>query len=52
MNSNYRRLNEVILPAVAPGESISDYALVTGNSLGAALATLFITDSREFGIDA
>jgi hypothetical protein len=35
MNSNRRRLKELILATVAPGESISDNdMLVTGHSLG------------------
>lgn len=53
MNSISRRLKELVLAAVAPGESMSDYdVLVTGHSLGAALATLFVADIAESGIDA
>ena len=53
MNSISRRLKEMILAAVAPGDRIEDYdMLVTGHSLGGALATLFTADVGEFGIDA
>ena len=42
-----------MLAAVAPGESISDYdVLVTGHSLGGALATAFCMDVAEYGMDA
>jgi Lipase (class 3) len=53
MNSISRRLKELIIATVSPGESISDYdLLVTGHSLGGALATLFVADVAEFGLDA
>lgn len=53
MVSISRRLKELILAAVAPGEEISDYdMLVTGHSLGGALSTLFTADVGEYGIDA
>ena len=53
MNSISRRLKELLLATVAPGDSISDYdVLVTGHSLGGALATLFTADIGEYGIDA
>jgi hypothetical protein len=53
MNSISRRLKELVLATVAPGDSISDYdMLVTGHSLGGALATMFIADLGEYGIDA
>jgi hypothetical protein len=53
MNSISRRLKELIITTVAPGERISDYdLLVTGHSLGGALATLFVADVAEFGLDA
>ena len=43
MNSISRRLKELVLATVGSGENISDYdMLVTGHSLGGALATLFI----------
>ena len=53
MNSISRRLKEMILATVEPGDRIEDYdMLVTGHSLGGALATLFTADIGEFGIDA
>jgi hypothetical protein len=53
LNSISRRLKELILATVAPGDDISDYdVLVTGHSLGGALATLFTADIGEYGIDA
>ena len=53
MNSISRRLKELILATPAPGEDISHYdMLVTGHSLGGALATLFVMDIAESGIDA
>lgn len=53
MESISRRLKELILASVAPGDSISEYELmVTGHSLGGALSTLFTADIGEYGIDA
>jgi Lipase (class 3) len=53
MESISRRLKELVLAAVAPGEQISQYdMLVTGHSLGGALSTLFTADIGEYGIDA
>ena len=53
LNSISRRLKELMLAAVAPGEGISDYdVLVTGHSLGGALATAFCMDVAEYGMDA
>jgi hypothetical protein len=53
MNSISRRLKELVLATVPAGEQMADYdMLVTGHSLGGALATLFVTDIGEFGIDA
>eukprot|EP00526_Cylindrotheca_closterium_P004641 CAMPEP_0113624096 /NCGR_PEP_ID=MMETSP0017_2-20120614/12415_1 /TAXON_ID=2856 /ORGANISM="Cylindrotheca closterium" /LENGTH=790 /DNA_ID=CAMNT_0000534103 /DNA_START=9 /DNA_END=2381 /DNA_ORIENTATION=- /assembly_acc=CAM_ASM_000147 len=53
MNSISRRLKEFVLATVPRGEDMADYdMLVTGHSLGGALATLFTADIGEFGIDA
>jgi len=53
LNSISRRLKELMLAAVAPGEDLSDYdVLVTGHSLGGALATCFVMDVAEYGMDA
>ena len=53
LGSISRRLKELVLAAVQPGESISQYdILVTGHSLGGALAALFTADIGEYGIDA
>jgi hypothetical protein len=42
-----------VLAAVAPGEDLSSYdLLVTGHSLGGALATCFVLDIAEYGVDA
>jgi Lipase (class 3) len=53
LNSIARRLKELILAVPAPGDNIADYdMLVTGHSLGGALATLFTADVGQYGIDA
>ena len=53
LNSISRRLKELMLAAVAPGEDLSEYdVLVTGHSLGGALATCFVMDLAEYGMDA
>ena len=53
LNSISRRLKELVLAAVAPGEDLSRYdVLVTGHSLGGALSTLFTADVAEYGMDA
>jgi len=53
LNSISRRLKELMLAAVAPGDDFSDYdVLVTGHSLGGSLATCFVMDVAEYGMDA
>lgn len=53
LNSVARRLKELILAVPAPGDDISNYnMLVTGHSLGGALATLFTADVGQYGLDA
>jgi len=53
LDSISRRLKELMLAAVAPGDDLSDYdVLVTGHSLGGALSTCFAMDVGEYGMDA
>ena len=53
LDSIARRLKELVLAAVAPGEDLAEYELlVTGHSLGGALATCFTMDVAEYGMDA
>ena len=53
LNSISRRLKELMLAAVSPGDDLADYdVLVTGHSLGGALATCFVMDVAEYGMDA
>jgi len=53
LESISRRLKELLLASVAPGEDLSQYdLLVTGHSLGGALSTLFVADIAEYGVDA
>ena len=53
LDSISRRLKELVLAAVGPGEELADYDMfVTGHSLGGALATLFAADIGEYGLDA
>ena len=53
LNSISGRLKELVLAAVAPGEDLSSYDLLdTGHSLGGALATCFVMDVAQYGVDA
>lgn len=53
LNSISRRLKELIIAAVPPEHDLSMYdVVITGHSLGGALATLFTTDVAEYGFDA
>jgi hypothetical protein len=53
LNSISRRLKELVLAAVLPGDNLANYELlVTGHSLGGALATCFVMDVAEYGMDA